>query len=109
MATIEYKGYVARIDINEEDDSLHGVVTNIRDVVTFEGRNLKQLRKEFARSIEDYFKFCEERGEEPDKPFSGKFLVRVDPAVHSAIARAAHREGKSINQWVESELERAAG
>jgi len=106
---MEYEGYVARIDINEEDDSLHGFVINISDVVNFEGRNMNELRREFAKSMEEYFKFCEERGVEPDKPFSGKFLIRVDPAVHSAIARAADREGKSINQWVEAELERAAG
>ena len=107
MATMEYKGYVAQIDTDEENDGFHGVVMNIGDTVNFKGRSMKELRKEFAASMEEYFAFCRERGREPDKPFSGRFLVRVDPVVHLKITRAADREGVSINKWVEAELERA--
>jgi predicted HicB family RNase H-like nuclease len=108
MATMEYKGYVARIDTDEENDGFHGSVINISDTVNFKGRSMKELRKEFGNSMEEYFKFCKERGRQPDQPFSGKFVLRVDPAVHCAITRAAEREGVSINSWVEAELERAA-
>lgn len=109
MATMEYKGYVARIDIDEENGGFHGRVINISDVVNFKGRTTAELKKEFAKSMQVYFGFCREQGEEPEAPFSGKFVLRVDPAVHRAITRAAEREGVSINQWVEAELERAAG
>ena len=63
------------------------------DVVNFKGRSMAELKKEFAKSMEVYFDFCRERGEEPEQPFSGKFILRVDPAVHRAITRAADREG----------------
>jgi len=108
MATMEYKGYVARIEIDEDGDAFHGVVINIGDTVHFEGRSMNELRKEFRNSIQEYFKFCKERGREPDPPFSGKFVLRVKPAIHRAITRAAERAGMSINSWVESQLERAA-
>lgn len=59
--------------------------------------------------MKEYFAFCKERGEDPERPFSGKFVLRVDPAVHRAITRAAEREGVSINKWAEEHLQRAAG
>lgn len=108
MATMEYKGYVARIDTDDENDGFHGVVINIADTVNFKGRSMKELRKEFGNSMEIYFEACKDQGREPDQPFSGKFVLRVNPAVHRAITRAAEREGVSINKWVEAELERAA-
>ena len=108
MATLEYKGYIAQIDVNEEDDSFHGSVINITDVVTFEGKSLAVLKREFAKSMKVYFDFCKEQGEEPDKPFSGKFVLRIDPAVHRAVTRAADRAGMSINKWAERALQRAA-
>jgi predicted HicB family RNase H-like nuclease len=108
MATLEYKGYIARIDADEENEKFHGRVINISDVVNFKGRSVTELKREFARSIKEYFAFCREEKVEPEQPFSGKFVLRVDPAVHRAITRAADREGVSINKWAESALEHAA-
>lgn len=59
--------------------------------------------------METYFDFCREEGEDPEQPFSGKFLLRVNPDVHRAITRAAEREGVSLTKWAEEQLERAAG
>jgi predicted HicB family RNase H-like nuclease len=70
---------------------------------------MAELRKEFANSMEDYFDFCKKRGDEPEQPFSGRFILRVDPAVHRAITRAADGEGVSINSWAQDALARAAG
>jgi predicted HicB family RNase H-like nuclease len=109
MATMEYKGYVARIDADEENDGFHGSVINISDTVNFKGRSMKELRKEFQNSMEEYFNFCKERGREPEQPFSGRFVLRVDPVLHRKITRAAEHDGVSINKWVEAQLERAAG
>jgi predicted HicB family RNase H-like nuclease len=109
MATIEYKGYIARIDVDEENDGFHGRVINISDVVNFKGKSMAELKKEFSKSMEVYFNFCREEGEEPEEPFSGKFVLRIDPSVHRAITRAAEREGVSINKWAEHQLEIAAG
>lgn len=109
MATMELEGYVARIDFDEEDNTFHGRITNISDVVTFEGKNPKELLREFAASLEVYRDVCREDGREPEKPFSGRFVLRVEPEVHRAITIAAEREAKSINRWAAEALQKAAG
>ena len=72
----------------------------MRDVITFQGRSVDELRQEFRISVDEYMAWCAERGKEPDKPFSGKFVVRVDPQLHSSVTLAAQMTGKSLNAWV---------
>jgi len=83
----------------------HGEVINTRDVITFQGTSVAELRKAFHDSVEDYLAFCEKRGEEPEKPFSGQFVTRVSPALHRRINLAATLSGKSLNAWVTEQLE----
>ncbi len=64
-----YKGYEAVVRFDEDAGVFHGEVINTRDVITFQGRLVKRLKKAFKESVEDYLAFCEGRGEEPDKPF----------------------------------------
>ena len=78
----------------------HGEVINTRDVITFEGSSVKQLKKAFRNSVEDYLDFCASRGEDPEKPFSEKFLVRVPPEVHRQLMAEARLQGKSLNAYV---------
>lgn len=104
---MEYKGYVAKVDFDDEANLFHGRVLYIRDVINFQGQSVEELRREFAESVEDYLEFCAERGEKPEKPFSGRFVVRVDPALHRNIAVAASRSDLSINAWVAKTLDEA--
>ena len=68
---MQYKGYHARVEFNDDDESFHGEVAGIRDVVTFEGGSVAELRQAFRDSVDDYFEFCRERGEAPcDAPAS---------------------------------------
>jgi len=99
-----YKGYEAAVEYDEE---FHGEVINLRDVITFQGRSVSELKKAFAGSVEDYRAFCKERDEDPGKPFSGQFVVRAEPSLHRAIFSAAKHAGMSLNKWVTSTLERA--
>lgn len=104
---MEYKGYVARIEFDESANTFHGEVLNLRDVITFQGDSVDELRQAFEDSVDDYLDFCAERGEEPDKPFSGKFLVRIDPALHRAASLAAGQSGQSLNTWIASAIQAA--
>jgi predicted HicB family RNase H-like nuclease len=79
---MKYKGYEASIQFNEDANIFHGEVINTRDVITFQGTSVKELKKAFENSVEDYLAFCKERGEEPDKPFSGNLVVRTRPDLH---------------------------
>jgi predicted HicB family RNase H-like nuclease len=105
---IEYKGYFAKVEFDDEANIFHGEVINLRDVITFQGQTVDELREAFGDSIDDYLEFCAERGEEPEKPYSGKFVVRVEPELHKTIAICARKDGKSLNSWVHDALAKAA-
>ena len=104
---MEYKGYFAKVDFDDEANVFHGEVINLRDVITFEGETVDELRTAFVDSVEDYLAFCKERGEEPDKPYSGKFLVRVEPELHKTLVVQARKVGKSLNTLVNDALLKA--
>jgi predicted HicB family RNase H-like nuclease len=97
---MEYKGYFARVEFDEDADLFHGEVLNLRDVITFEGETVEELRQAFYDSVDDYLEFCAEKGEEPEKPYSGKFVVRVEPELHKRIAIEARKRGMSLNSLV---------
>ncbi|QYA06142.1 type II toxin-antitoxin system HicB family antitoxin [Agrobacterium larrymoorei] len=107
MTLMHYKGYEAVIEFDEDAEIFHGEVINLRDVITFQGTSAAELKQALAESVEDYISFCKERGEEPEKPFSGQFVVRAEPRLHKAISTAARRDGVSLNKWVTSTLEKA--
>ena len=105
---MNYKGYRAAVAYDDEAGIFHGEVIGTRDVITFEGTSVEQLRKEFRFSIDDYLTVCAERGRQPDKPFSGKIPLRVAPKVHRAATAAARAAGKSLNAWLAETVEQAA-
>jgi predicted HicB family RNase H-like nuclease len=107
MTMMSYKTYEAVVEYDEDAEIFHGEVISLRDVITFQGKSVSELKRAFAASVEDYLAFCRQRGEEPEKPFSGQFVVRAEPALHKAMFSAAKRAGVSLNRWVTSALERA--
>ena len=108
MNTMTSNGYEALVEYDEDAELFHGEVMNLRDVITFQGKSVDELKQAFSDSIVDYLAFCRARGEEPEKPYSGQFVVRVDPPLHKAVVTAAKRAGLSLNRWVAATLERAA-
>jgi predicted HicB family RNase H-like nuclease len=103
-----YKGYVAEIWYEEDDASLHGLVHGIRDTVHFAAASSDELRQAFHDSVDDYLAFCAEKGEEPQKPYSGKLALRTTPEIHALLSKAASNDGKSINQWISDTLAEVA-
>lgn len=105
---MEYKGYHAEVEYDDEAEIFHGEVIDLRDVITFEADNVKDLKAAFVESVEDYLEFCQERGEEPERPYSGRFLVRADSELHKRIYISAKRSRKSLNSWIVEVLNEAA-
>lgn len=103
-----YKGYTASIEVDIEAGILFGRILDIKDVVTFKAKTIDEARQEFENFVDDYLAFCEELGEEPDKPFSGKLPFRTTPEKHRKIFIAAKKAGKSINAWMDQVLTVAA-
>jgi predicted HicB family RNase H-like nuclease len=100
---LEYKGYFGTV---EADDGIFlGRVTGLRDVITFEGATFAEVEQAFRDSIDDYLAFCAERGEPPDRPYSGKIPLRVSPEAHRRAALRAEAEGISLNQWIARRIE----
>ncbi len=102
-----YKGYQGKVEFDDEAGIFHGEVINTRDVITFQGSSVAELKRAFQDSVDDYLEFCAGRGEDPDKPFSGRFLIRVAPEVHRQIMTDARRQGKSLNAYVVEKLRSA--
>jgi predicted HicB family RNase H-like nuclease len=104
---MEYKGYVGKVEFDDEAGNFYGEVQGTRDVITFQGRSVDELRTAFQESIDDYLAFCKERGEEPNKPFSGQFVTRIPPELHREVNLAASISGKSLNAWIVEQLQAA--
>jgi len=104
---MEYKGYIGKVEIDDEAGILHGEIINIRDVITFEGTSVDEIQKAFRESVDDYLDFCAQRGEAPEKPFSGKFVVRLPAELHRKAYIQAKLADKSLNGWVTDVLQTA--
>ncbi len=104
---MEYKGYVGKVEFDDEAGIFHGEVLDTRDVITFQGKSVAELKTAFQGSIDDYLAFCKQRGEEPNKPFSGQFVARIPPELHRQVNLAASLSGKSLNAWVVEQLQAA--
>lgn len=103
-----YKGYSGIVQFDDEAEIFHGEVLGLRDVVTFQGRSVDELKTAFQESIDDYLDFCASRNEEPDKPFSGRFLLRVEPELHRKLFELSTKDGESLNSWISTRLEKLA-
>lgn len=101
---MNYKGYEAKLEFDEVAGLIHGEVVNISDVVTFQATDTEGLVRAFHESVDEYLAFCQEIGRPAEKPFSGKFLVRMDPEIHREVCAAAALEGKSVNAWAVESL-----
>jgi predicted HicB family RNase H-like nuclease len=106
--TMKYKGYTAGpIGFDPGDSTFSGIVVGPKDVIHFEGTNAAESLASFEAGIDDYLAWCAERGEAPDKPFTGKILVRTAPELHRKAAIRAAAEGVSLSQWISQQIESA--
>ena len=103
---MKYKDYEGSITFDDDAEIFHGEVINTKDVITFQGRSVRELKKAFKESVDDYLNFCKEKGESPDKPFSGNLVIRIDPELHKKLAIQAKKKRKSLNALI---AERLAG
>ena len=105
---MKYKNYTARIEYDPDDEIFVGHIAGIRDIVGFHADNVEELKIAFYESVDDYIKTCAQVGKEPQKPFSGKVMFRIDPETHRQAALVAELAGVSRNQWAEQVIEKAA-
>lgn len=105
MNTMLYKGFIGKIEYDDEFKIFSGSVINTRAVITFQGVSVDELNREFILSVDDYLKWCEEEGITPEKPYSGRFNVRLNPSTHQRAANGAKMLDMSLNSFVEKAIE----
>ncbi len=100
MNTMQYKGYSARIEYSDEDDCFIGHIAGINDLIGFHGESVSELHAAFEEAVDDYVQTCIKIGKTPQKPYSGRVLLRISPEIHARAAMMAEAHGKSLNLWV---------
>lgn len=100
MNAMNYKNYVAKIEYSDEDDCFIGHIAGINDVIGFHGDSVAQLHQAFEEAVDDYLETCKQIGRAPQKPYSGKIMLRLPPEIHAKIAMEAQSHGRSLNSWV---------
>jgi len=109
MKPMTYKGYAARIEYSDEDECFVGHIAGISDIVGFHGDSVQDMRAQFLAAVDHYLEACRVRGVAPNKPYSGKLMIRVRPEVHAKAAMTAAAMGKSLNAWAAEVIENGAG
>ncbi len=107
MSSMTYRGYSARVEFDAEDRIFVGHLAGVRDIVGFHGASVAELEAAFHEAVDDYLAACKKLGQEPNKPFSGRVMLRLPPEVHARASARATVEGVSFNQWAATVLERA--
>ena len=103
---MDYKGYYGSVNYNDQDQVFYGKIELIRDLVSYEGTDVRTLRQSFKDTVDDYLGLCREQGREPNRPFKGSFNVRIGQELHRRAALAALRNGVSLNRFVKQALEK---
>jgi len=104
---LNYNGYIGHVEFDDENEIFVGEVINMKDVITFQSKTAHGLKRAFIDSIEDYIEFCHKRNEDPERPFSGKFNLRISPELHREAYIAAKISGLSLNTWVSNVMQHA--
>ncbi len=101
---MNYKGYEATVEFDNEDRLFVGRVINTRDVIVFDGLSVDELEQSFHAVIDEYLEDCQSLGKTPDKPFSGQFNLRISSELHRKAAIEASKRDISLNTLVEQAL-----
>lgn len=108
MSAVIYNGYTAYIEFDPADEVFFGRLAGINDVVGFHGDSVEALKAAFHEAVDDYISTCAAVSKAPEKPYSGKLMLRVAPETHAQAALAAQLSGQSLNRWTENVLREAA-
>jgi len=109
MPTLSYRGYTGLLEVDLDAGELFGRTVGTRDIITFHGKTVDEARGSFEESVDFYLSCCQDEGKEPDRPYSGRFNVRISAEVHRGLAILAQSRGQSLNEVVSAALALAVG
>ncbi|WP_257279760.1 type II toxin-antitoxin system HicB family antitoxin [Endozoicomonas sp. ISHI1] len=99
---MKHRGYIAKVEYDNEDRIFLGHLAGIKDIVGFHGSSVDELETAFHEAVDEYIAISEKTGRPVQRPYSGNLMLRISPEVHAAAATAAEAKGKSLNQWVKN-------
>lgn len=102
---MEYRDYYGSVEYSDEDETFYGKVSFLRDLISYEGQTVKELKQAFHESVDDYLKLCQQQGRKPEQPFKGTFNVRTGPELHRKASIYAESHNTNLNQVVKQALE----
>ena len=102
--SLKYKDYTAAISYNANDEVFFGQVSGIKDLISFEGTSVSELKQAFEEAIEDYLQTCLSLNKSPDKVYKGVFNVRVPPSLHKKIASYSVQYAITLNDFVKNAI-----
>lgn len=105
--TMEYKGYVGSVEFSIEDELFFGSVQGIKSLISYEGKNAKELIKDFHESIDEYLEICDNEGIVPEQAYKGSFNIRIPSNLHKKIAIYALNHNESLNNCIQKALEKS--
>jgi len=103
--TLQHRGYDGSVEYSAEDKMLHGRVVGIRDMISFGGKSVRELEKNFRDAVDEYLEFCKKRGKTPNKPFKGSLSVRLRDGLHTKAAIFAEKNDVKINTVINDALD----
>lgn len=98
--TMEYKGYLARLEFDNDAKTFYGIVRNVRDTIHFEGKSTGELEAAFRDSVEAYLEFCEQCGDAPQQPTPGQLWLQLQPELMQKVEESAAASGQSVDSFV---------
>lgn len=98
--SMSYEGYTGTVEYDPRDRIFHGRVNGITDLISFEGTSVEELEADFRAAIGSYLQGCARRGIEPQRPYSGRFVLRLPAEVHREVSIAARLTRSSMNSWI---------
>src|SRR5271166_535674 len=100
MSLLRHKDYLATVELDPDAGIFHGEVINTRAMLTFQGRSVDDLVEAFAGTIADYEAWCQERGKEPERPYSGSFTLPHAAGVAQALGRGCGAFRHELNVFI---------
>jgi predicted HicB family RNase H-like nuclease len=97
---MRHRGYSGSVEYSAPDAVFHGSLNGIRDVITYEGNTKQELETRFREAVDDYLSFCAKKGFEPQRPYSGRFVLRLPAEMDGEISVASRVAKESMNAWV---------
>lgn len=82
---MKYKGHESIIKYSDEDESFVGEVINTQDILVFDGNDVAEVAQSFYAVVDEYIEHRKMEGKEPNKPFSGHFVMRIKPELHRVL------------------------